>query len=275
MATRSEWRRCSASSSIAVLGLVYFLTIQLGLPDWVPWGAVVLLVAGLPIMIGTGLVERRRAAARATGVYSPSGETGVRGLLTWRRATGRRRRSAFGVLAPGAVGYTAMRLLGIGPVGTLVASGKLTAASKLMIADFVNQRADSTLGQSVTEAFRIDLAQSPVVKVLGASVVADALHRMNREPGQPLDVTAARELAVREGAKAVVAGEISPVGKGYVISAPSALRRRRRRELVAVRETAAGRRPDPRRHRPAVEADAGTDRRVAPDDPEQRTAASR
>ena len=31
--------------------------------------------------------------------------------------------------------YTAMRLLGIGPVGTLVASGKLSARDKLIVAD--------------------------------------------------------------------------------------------------------------------------------------------
>ena len=66
--------------ALAVLGVVYFLTIQLGLPDWVPWGAVALLGAGLPIMIVTGLVERRRAKAKQTGVYSPSGETGSPGL---------------------------------------------------------------------------------------------------------------------------------------------------------------------------------------------------
>ncbi len=146
--------------ALAVLGVVYFLTIQLGLPDWVPWGAVALLGAGLPIMIVTGLVERRRAKAKQTGVYSPSGETGLRGWITWRRAI-QGGMAAFSVLGAGAVIYTAMRLLGIGPVGTLVASGKLSARDKLLVADFVNKAADTTLGGSLTEAFRIDLAQSP------------------------------------------------------------------------------------------------------------------
>jgi hypothetical protein len=47
----------------------------------------------------------------------------------------------------------------------LVASGKLAARDKLIVADFANHTADSTLSQSVTEAFRIDIAQSPVVNV--------------------------------------------------------------------------------------------------------------
>ena len=111
-------------ASVAVLGVVYFLMIQLGLPDWVLRGAVVLLGLGLPIMIVTGLMERRRATARATGMWSASSETGVARLVTWRRAT-QGGMAAFSLLGIGTIIYTTMRLLGIGPVGTLVASGRL------------------------------------------------------------------------------------------------------------------------------------------------------
>jgi tetratricopeptide (TPR) repeat protein/tRNA A-37 threonylcarbamoyl transferase component Bud32 len=220
----------------AVLGLVYFLTIQLGLPDWVPWGALGLLAAGLPIMIGTGLIERRRAVARATGVFSPSGETGIRGLMTWRKAiTGGM--VAFSVLGIGTVVYTTMRLLGIGPVGTLMASGHLKASDKLIVADFANRSSDSTLGPSVTEAFRIDLSQSPLVTLMSSSALGDALDRMKKPRGQPLTADLARELAQREGAKAVVVGEISPVGKGFVLAA-RLVAAQDGAELVALRETA-------------------------------------
>ena len=222
--------------STAVLGAVYFLTIQLGLPDWVPWAAIALLGAGLPIMVVTALVERRRNQARATGMYSRSGETGVQRHITWKKSV-RGGYLAFGVLTLCAVVYTAMRLLGIGPVGTLVASGKLAARDKLIVADFANHTADSTLSQSVTEAFRIDIAQSPVVNVLGTSTVSDALGRMVHDPNRPLDPATAREVAVREGAKAVVVGEISPIGKGLVLSA-KVLSAVDGAELVAVRETA-------------------------------------
>jgi tetratricopeptide (TPR) repeat protein/tRNA A-37 threonylcarbamoyl transferase component Bud32 len=222
--------------SAAVLGLVYFLTIQLGLPNWVLGGAGLLLLLGLPIMIGTGIVERRRAVGRTRGMLTATGEQGLERHVTWRRAA-LGGAAAFGVLTTGTVIYTAMRLLGIGPVGTLVASGKLAPRDKLIVADFASHAADSTLSQSVTEAFRIDIAQSPVVSVLGSSTVGDALARMNRDSRQPLDAAAAREVALREGAKAVVVGEISPIGKGLVLSA-KLVAAVDGAELAAVRETA-------------------------------------
>ncbi|HEV2751294.1 MAG TPA: tetratricopeptide repeat protein, partial [Gemmatimonadales bacterium] len=45
------------------------------------------------------------------------------------------------------------------------------------------------------------------------------LGRMGRAPGTRLDLAVARELAQRENAKAVVKGQIDPVGRGYVVSA--------------------------------------------------------
>jgi hypothetical protein len=52
---------------------------------------------------------------------------------------------AFAALGVIAVIYTAMRLLGIGPVGTLVASGRLSEKDRLVVADFENRTADPNL----------------------------------------------------------------------------------------------------------------------------------
>src|SRR2546430_6700388 len=54
--------------------------------------------------------------------------------------------------------------LPICPVGTLVASGVLAHRDRLVLADFENHTPDSTLGASLTEALRVDLAQSPAVR---------------------------------------------------------------------------------------------------------------
>src|SRR5947208_3647776 len=207
-----------ALASVAVLGVVYFLMNQLGLPGWVMPGAIGLLVAGLPIMVLTGLIERRRALARTTGHMTPPPTGGLHGWLTWRKAVAGGV-AAFAALGLGAAGYSAMRLLGIGPVGTLVASGVLEKRDRLVLADFENRTTDSTLGPSLTEALRVDLAQSPVVRLLDGAAVGKALGRMGRKSGTALDVALARELAQREGAKAVVHGEIDPVGRSYVLSA--------------------------------------------------------
>ena len=222
-------------ASMVVLGLVLLLVRRLGLPYWVLGGAGALLAVGLPVMLATGLHERRRALAR-TGASAAASPSGLDGWLTWRRALlggG----LAFGGLAAAAVVYTAMRLLGIGPVGTLVASGVLKDREPLVLADFENRSADSTLGPSLTEAFRVDLSQSPTMRVLDAASIADALRRMEQSTGAALSMPLARDLAVREGIKAVVSGQIDPVGKGYVLSA-SLVNAADGHVLTAVRETA-------------------------------------
>jgi tetratricopeptide (TPR) repeat protein len=225
-----------AAASAGVLGVVSVLVHRLGLPDWVFTGAVVLLLIGLPIMLVTGYSERRRALARASGrvVTTPAG--GLHGWLTWRKAV-RGGVLAFAGLGVATVVYTAMRLLGIGPVGTLVASGRLSERDRLIVADFENRTADSSLGASVSEAFRIDLAQTPLVRILSTAEVGDALTRMRRDPATPVTPDLAREIATREGAKAVVTGEISALGKNYVLSA-RILGAADGTELVALRETA-------------------------------------
>src|SRR2546426_9053943 len=87
-----------ALTSGAVLGVVYFLMNQLGLPGWgMPWAGR-LLVPGLPIMVGTGLIERRPALARTTRPMTPPPPGGVHGWLTWRQA------GAGGVAALAALG---------------------------------------------------------------------------------------------------------------------------------------------------------------------------
>jgi tetratricopeptide (TPR) repeat protein/tRNA A-37 threonylcarbamoyl transferase component Bud32 len=217
-----------------VLGLAYLLTIQLGLPSWVISDAAVLLLVGLPLVVATGLVERRRAVAGASGM---PGAVGLSRVLTWRRTLSGGG-VAFGALAVGAAGYMAMRLLGIGPAGTLVASGVLRNREPLILADFQNRTADSTLGPSLTAAFRVDLSESPTVRLMDAAAIADAVRRMERPAATSLDPQLAREIALRENVKAVVEGDIDPLGRGYVLSA-SVVAAAGGHVLTAVRETAA------------------------------------
>src|SRR5438309_979802 len=205
-----------ALAAVGVLALARLLVRLLGLPDWAFAGAVGVAAAGLPVFLWTGVIERRRALAGTSGRLAAA--AGVHHWFTWRRSllSGA---GAFGLLGLGTAGYMAMRLLGIGPVGTLVASGVLAQRDRLVLADFENRTKDSTLGPSLTEALRVDLAQSGVIRLLEGAAVGQALVRMGRAPGTPLDPALARELAQREGAKAVVHGQIDPLGRGYVVSA--------------------------------------------------------
>src|SRR5437870_5094346 len=221
-------------AALGVLTLAYLLVHALGLPDWAFAGAVALAAAALPFMLWTGAIERRRALAGGTGRAAVP--AGVQRWLTWRRAL-LSAASGFGLLGLVTATHAAMRQLGIGPVGTLVASGVLAQRDRLVLADFENRTTDSTLGPSLTEALRVDLAQSGVIRLLDAAAVGQALGRMGRAPGAPLDLALARELAQREGAKAVVHGQIDPVGKGYVVSA-ALVSAADGAALVSLRETA-------------------------------------
>src|SRR6184192_2593217 len=213
-----------ALAAVGVLALAQLLVRLLGLPDWAFAGAVGLAAAALPFMLWTGAIERRRARA------------GVPHWLTWRRALVSAG-SGFGLLGLVTATHAAMRQLGIGPVGTLVASGVLAERDRLVLADFENRAKDSTLGPSLTEALRVDLAQSGVIRLLDAAAVGQALGRMGRAPGARLDLALTRELAQREGAKAVVHGQIDPLGRGYVVSA-ELVGAADGAQLAAVRETA-------------------------------------
>jgi tetratricopeptide (TPR) repeat protein len=222
--------------SVALLGLVYLIMMQLGLPDWVFVGTIALLVIALPIALTTGHLERQRALARTTGTVVPTPAGGLHRWLSWRRAipVGA---LAFVGLAVVAAGYMGMRLLGIGPVGTLVATGMLEERGRLIVAEFEDRTPEANVSASVTEAFRIDLSQSPIVKLMDPSAVEQALERMHRAPGTVIDVGLAREMAQREGVKAVVAGDIGMLGSGYVVSV-RLLATADGTQLVALRETA-------------------------------------
>ncbi|MDX1579932.1 MAG: tetratricopeptide repeat protein, partial [Gemmatimonadota bacterium] len=157
-------------------------------------------------------------------------------LFTWRNAI-LGGVAAFALLGLVTAGWMAMRTLGIGPAGTLVAKGLIEEGEGVILADFENLTPDSLLGDVVTEAFRVDLAQTPVVSLVEPAYVADVLERMERPTEGRLDEELAREVAIREGIKAVIVGEIGTAGGAYVLSA-RVLSADAGQELESLRETA-------------------------------------
>ncbi|MBC7788330.1 MAG: protein kinase [Anaerolineae bacterium] len=198
------------ATAVAVLAAAFVAQDRLGLPDWFFPAAVVLMLAGLPIVLATSLVQH--PVGRKTKV-----RMGLPRWLTWRKAV-LGGVFAFAFLGLAAAGYMAMRAMGIGPVGSLLAAGTLEDRERILIADFENRTPDSLLGRVATEAFRIDFEQSPVVTVVQTSAVRQALVRMRRAQDTTLDLTLARELATRDGIKAIVAGEIGSAGANYLLS---------------------------------------------------------
>jgi hypothetical protein len=108
---------------------------------------------------------------------------------------------------------------GVPPAGSMLAQGLLSDRDPIILADFSTTLGDPGLGRVITEALRIDLLQSPAFRVAEASEVAEVLVRMERDPALGLSEAAALEVAVREGMKAVIAGDIASLGEGFVLTA--------------------------------------------------------
>ena len=223
----------------------------IGLPDWTLAGAIGVMIAGLPMILATWYAQR--AAHRAytatphqtpggTAALAPQGTMATLALkaspmLSWRR-TWLGGAIAVGGFAAAIIGFMVMRAAGIGPFGSLQGKGAFGARETVVVADFRSPADDPTLGATVAEAIRTDLAQSSALDILSRAQLREAMMRMRRDADDPIPFDVARELATREGAKAILDGAIVQLGRSYVITARlvSALDGE---ELLPFRETAA------------------------------------
>lgn len=89
----------------------------------------------------------------------------------------------------------------------------------VVLADLRNLTGQSLLDDSLEQAFRISLEQSRHVNVLSDLKTRDTLVRMRREPGTRLDRAIASEIAIRDGARAVILPTVAEVGGRVRISA--------------------------------------------------------
>ena len=191
--------------------------------------AIALMAIGLPVILFTGYVQRTvQRAFTKTPTLTPGGTPAPQSTMatialkasphvTWRRT------AAGGVVALGALvlltsTYMVLRAMGIGPAGSLLGAGSLRARDRLIVADFTRRQLIHPVAAVASEAVRTDLGESPVVSVVAPSSIASTLRLMQRPPASHLDLPLAREVASRQGAAAVVNGDITPLGVGYVVT---------------------------------------------------------
>jgi tetratricopeptide (TPR) repeat protein/predicted Ser/Thr protein kinase len=89
----------------------------------------------------------------------------------------------------------------------------------VLIADFENLTGDATFDRPLQAALALGIEQSQHVNVIPPGRVREALQRMQRMNAERLDVDLASEMAIREGARAVIAASVSQVGGRYVLTA--------------------------------------------------------
>ena len=247
---RSIWQVLAVylGASWVVLQVVDVVTQNMGLPTWVFPFAFVLLLLGLPVMLATAIIQGRPTPTAAAGpavtesgtpIEIPAAAAQDRApevhhrMFTWRNAM----LGGLGALALFAVviaGYAYARRAGVGAAGTLVAKGMIEDGERVILASFSG---DSTMAEAATMAFRVDLSQSPTVNLADPRFLANVLQRMELPSDTRLDEDVATEAAVREGIKAVVAGDVARVAGGYVFTS-RVVAAESGREMINVRETA-------------------------------------
>ena len=174
-----------------------------------------------------GLLDQVSTPAPGTLVIPalPAARAGRRGLKIGLVAVG--------VLAALLLG---LRVTGLLPMRTLLAEGKFGSRDQVVLAD-VDVPGDSALGGALTEALRVDLSQSDVLQLLSSSQVRSTLRLMQQPEDRALSFAPAREVAVRSGAKGVIAGRVERVG-GQMIVTLRLVAPESGDDLAAFRETA-------------------------------------
>ncbi|MGO9085919.1 MAG: protein kinase domain-containing protein [Candidatus Sulfotelmatobacter sp.] len=94
---------------------------------------------------------------------------------------------------------------------------KLTEKDTLVLADFDNSTGDAIFDDTLKTALTVSLRQSPFLNVLTDTQVAKTLQLMTRPANTKLTSEVSRELCLRAGSKAFIAGAIGSLGNEYVL----------------------------------------------------------
>jgi len=241
-----------AVAFVAVAIIARAAIVGIGLPDWVFPGSLIVMALGLPVVLWTGYVQRvARHAATATPTYTPGGtaSAATHGTIatmalkaaphvSWYR-TARGGMYAMGAFVFLIGAFMALRALGIGPVGSLLASGELRQTDKVLLTDFSVSGGDTTLGRVVSDAVRAGLGSARSFMIVTPGEMAAALRRMQLPVTAQMTMAIAQQLALREGIKAILDGNVATVGGTYIVSV-RLVRADSGRELTSQRATASG-----------------------------------
>ena len=89
----------------------------------------------------------------------------------------------------------------------------------VVVGDLRNLTGDKVLDDSLDQAFRISLAQSRFVNVISDLKVRETLQHMQRKSDVPVDRVLGSEIALRDGARALLLPTVSEVGGHLRVSA--------------------------------------------------------
>jgi len=94
----------------------------------------------------------------------------------------------------------------------------LTDKDTILLADFANTTGDTVFDGTLRQGLAAQLEQSPFLSLFPDTRVRQTLRLMGRSPDERVTPETAREICRRQGLKAMVSGEIAPLGSHYVIT---------------------------------------------------------
>jgi tetratricopeptide (TPR) repeat protein/tRNA A-37 threonylcarbamoyl transferase component Bud32 len=175
----------------------------------------------------SGRISARVVAAQAPSVRASSAQSAAPAAASSAAASV----SGSGQASAAAVGGLSKLLKIVIPVAVVIValaagifyfrsrSGRtLTGQDTIVIADFANTTGDPVFDGTLKQALAVDLEQSPFLRVLTGARVRQTLKFMGRSPDERLTSDLARELCLRSGSKAMLAGSVASLGSQYVIT---------------------------------------------------------
>jgi eukaryotic-like serine/threonine-protein kinase len=93
----------------------------------------------------------------------------------------------------------------------------VTDEDTVVVADFANSTGDSVFDGALRQGLSVQLQQSPFLRIVSDQRIRETLRLMGRPQDALLGPEIAKDLCVRVGSKAYVAGSIANIGDDYVI----------------------------------------------------------
>jgi serine/threonine protein kinase/tetratricopeptide (TPR) repeat protein len=153
------------------------------------------------------------SAALGSGVVAVASVIEVPSSLT---AVAVQKKKRWSLLA-GAAALLIAALVGAGLYYRSRQGKPLTDKDTIVVGDFDNKTGDAVFDDTLKTALTVALNQSPFLDVLSDNKVTATLKLMTRPVNTKLTPDVARELCMRAGSKAYIAGSIANLGNEYVL----------------------------------------------------------
>ena len=96
-------------------------------------------------------------------------------------------------------------------------ASRLTGGDTVVLTDFSNNTGDAIFDDTLKQALKVSLSQSPFLKILPERTVRATLKLMTQPANSPISPSIAREVGQRSGSKAFISGAIASLDTDYVI----------------------------------------------------------